>query len=100
MAIANSRWGILYCPKHGQSSSMKRWSKIESCLLEQNIEFDFVQSERQASVTRLVNMLINNGYKTIIIVGGDAALNDAANCLMSVDKDIRTQLPWDLYRTG
>lgn len=100
MAIANSRWGILYCPKHGQSSSMKRWSKIESSLLEQNIEFDFVQSERQASVTRLVNMLINNGYKTIIIVGGDSALNDAANCLMSVDKDIRDSIALGLIPNG
>jgi diacylglycerol kinase family enzyme len=37
-------------------------------------------------------MLISNGYKTIVIVGGDSALNDAVNCLMNVEKDLRDQI--------
>ena len=89
MANANNRWGVLYCPKHSRSGSRKRWNKIESCLQEHGIDFDFVQSERQEGVSRLVNMMINNGYKTIVIVGGDSALNDAANCLMMADKETR-----------
>ena len=100
MSITNSRWGILYCPKHCKSSSRKRWSKIESCLREHGIDFDFVQSERQTSVSRLVNMLIGNGYKTIVIVGGDSALNDAANCLMSVDKETRESIALGLIPNG
>lgn len=100
MSITNSRWGILYCPKHGKSCSGKRWSKIENCLREQKVEFDFVQSKKQTSVSRLVNTLINNGYKTIIIVGGDSALNDAANSLMSVDKETRDSIALGLIPNG
>lgn len=96
----NKRWGILYCPKHNHSGARKRWVKIENCLREQGIDFDFVQSEKQAGVVRLVNMLINNGYKTIIIVGGDSALNDAANCLMSVDKETRDSIALGLIPNG
>lgn len=45
-------------------------------------------------------MLINNGYKTIVIVGGDSALNDAANCLMSADKEIRESIALGLIPNG
>ena len=100
MITANTRWGILYCPKHGRSASKKRWGKIENCLRAQGIDFDFVQSEKQEGVVRLVNMLISNGYKTIIIVGGDSALNDAVNCLMSADKDTRESIALGLIPNG
>ncbi|MDO4160794.1 MAG: diacylglycerol kinase family protein [Prevotellaceae bacterium] len=100
MAIDNTRWGILYCPKHGIKSSKKRWTKIENCLKERNIDFDFVQSENPDGVTRLINMMINNGYKTIVIVGGDSALNDAVNCLMSADKEVRESIALGLIPNG
>ena len=98
--MANTRWGILYCPKHSATGSKKRWNKIESCLRDHGIDFDFVQSEKQEGVVRLVNMMINNGYKTIIIVGGDSALNDAANCLMAVDKETRDSIALGLIPNG
>ena len=39
-----------------------------------------------------MTMLIRNGYKTIIIMGGDSALNDAVNCLMSEEKQVRESI--------
>jgi YegS/Rv2252/BmrU family lipid kinase len=92
MAVESSRWGILFCPKHDISSPRKYWARLQRALDERKIEFDFVQSENTESVERLVNMLINNGYKTIIIVGGDSALNDAINCLMQTDKQTRDSI--------
>ena len=100
MAIPNNRWGILYCPKHATRGAKKRWSKIEYCLRSQGISFDFVQSEKQEGVVRLMDMLISNGYKTIVIVGGDSALNDAANCLMSVKKEVRDTITLGLIPNG
>ena len=63
--INENKWGILYCPKNG-FGSRKYWEKIQKCLCEFEIDFDFVQSENSGSVERLVNMLISNGYKTIV----------------------------------
>lgn len=100
MADVKNRWGILYCPKQGLANSRKRWAKIEACLKANEIEYDFVQSENQSGVVRLVNMLISNGYKTIIIVGGDSALNDAVNCLMAVDKETRDTIALGLIPNG
>ena len=68
----------------------------EQCAL----DYDFVQSENQKSVERLVKMFINNGYKTIVIVGGDSALNDAVNCLMQVDASVRNQIALGIIPNG
>ena len=100
MTMSNTRWGILYCPKHGVSGAKKRWSKIESSLKSNGIDFDFVQCERQEGVVRLVNMFIDNGYKTIVVVGGDSALNDAVNSLMSANKEERESIAFGLIPNG
>ncbi len=99
--MENHRWGILYCPRASWlHSSHSRWEKIEKCLKAEHIEYDFVQSENVGSVDRLVKMLINNGYKTIVIVGGDSALNDAVNCLMQVDKTVRNDISLGVIPNG
>lgn len=99
--MEQTRWGVLYCPKHeGFSSPRKRWEKIERCLKEEGVDYDFIQSENQKSVERLVTMMINNGYKTIVIVGGDSALNDAVNCLMQVDRETRENVALGIIPNG
>lgn len=98
--INDNRWGILYCPKHETFSSGKRWEKIERCLKANGIEYDYLQSENSASVERLVKMMINSGYKTIVIVGGDSALNDAVNCLMLTERSIRETIALGVIPNG
>ena len=95
------KWGILYCPKGGLLSNPKRrWERIEAALHEQNIEFDKIQSESVGSVDRLITMMIANGYKTIVIVGGDSALNDAVNCIMQTDKATRESIVLGVIPNG
>lgn len=98
--ISDDRWGIVYCPKHERFRRTSRWERIEKCLHDNGVEYDFVQSESMGSVDRLVRMLINNGYKTIVIVGGDSALNDAVNCLMQVDKSVRDTIALGVIPNG
>lgn len=85
MSKENSRWGIIYCPKEGKTGSQKHWSAIRKYLKEKDVHYDFVQSEDKESVERLAAMLADNGYTTIVVVGGDAALYRALNGLLSVD---------------
>ncbi len=94
------KWGIIYCPKSGSFRPQKRWEKIEKALRLNHIDYDFVQSEQSNSVDRLVTMMINNGYKTIIMVGGDSALNDAVNCLMLADKQTRDEVRLGVIPNG
>lgn len=94
-----ARWGVLYCPRRSYHSK-KRWGRIERCLRDNGIDFDFVQSENVDSVERLFKMLMSNGYRTIIIVGGDSAMNDAVNCMMRVDKVTRDDISLGLIPNG
>lgn len=99
MAVNENKWGLLYCPRGGWRSA-KRWEKIEKVLRQQGVDYDFVQSENQKSVERLVKMFVNNGYKTIVIVGGDSALNDAVNCLMQMDASERNEVALGVIPNG
>lgn len=98
--MQNSRWGIIYCPKQGVYHSHKRWERIRTYLTEQKIDYDFVQSEGIESVTRLTKMLCENGYRTIIIVGGDSALNYALNALLSLSDEVRTETALGIIPNG
>lgn len=98
--MTTDKWGVLYCPKYRTGSRHKYWEKVKKTLADNGVDFDFVQSENENSVVRLVNMMINNGYKTIVIVGGDSALNDTVNCLMSVEKDVRDSIAVGVIPNG
>lgn len=100
MAVESSRWGILYCPRHSFRASRKHRQKVEAALAMRNVEYDLIQSESSSSVERLVRMLIHNGYKTIVIVGGDSALNDAVNCLMECDLELRRSIALGIIPNG
>ncbi len=93
----SSRWGVLYCPK-GHNSKMRE--KLQRILDERNVLYDLVQSESTDSVERLMTMFIHNGYRTIVIVGGDSALNDAVNCLMREEPEVRRQVALGVIPNG
>lgn len=98
--VTDNRWGIIYCPKHERMGRGKKWERVKKCLQDNGIVFDFVQSENSGSVERLVKMFVNNGYRTIVIVGGDSALNDAVNCLMQVEKGVRDTVALGVIPNG
>lgn len=99
MMMEESKWGVIYCPKNGFRGG-KRWERIEKCLKEAGIDYDFIQSEATDSVDRIFRMLVNNGYRTIVIVGGDSALNDVVNSLMQMDKAQREPIAIGVIPNG
>lgn len=100
MAVEETRWGIVYCPRGGRKNKRKRWERLQRELDSRGVLYDFVQSETSDSVERLVTMLIHNGYRTIIMVGGDSALNDAVNCLMREERQVREQVALGVIPNG
>ena len=93
----NTTWGVLYCPK---GRGTKHREQLRHLLDERHVSYDFVQSESADSVERLVTMFIRNGYRTIIIVGGDSALNDAVNCLMHQAPEVRQEVALGVIPNG
>lgn len=92
------RWGILYCPKVGAMRPMRRWKEICQYLAEKGVEYDSIMSENFSSIERQARMLADNGYETIVVVGGDGALQDALNGVMASDN--RTSVSLGLIPNG
>lgn len=99
MAVNENKWGVIYCPKH-TFRNKSRWDVIERVLRAHRIDYDYVHSESAGSVDRLVKMMVNNGYSTIIIAGGDSALNDAVNSLMQFDAEVRQRVSLGVIPNG
>ena len=82
MSVEAGKWGVIYNPKAGTRKVQKRWKEIKEYMDQKGVAYDYVQSEGFGSVERLAGILANNGYATIVVVGGDGALNDAINGIM------------------
>lgn len=95
-----SPWAIIYCPKQGVRKSQKRWERIQELLTARNVSYDFVQSESPESVERLAHMLCQQDYDTLIIVGGDSALNRAVNGMLTLDDSVRERIAIGIIPNG
>lgn len=82
MSVEPEKWGVIYNPKAGTRRVQKRWKEIKAYMDDMGVNYDYVQSEGFGSVERLAGIFANNGYRTIVVVGGDGALNDAINGIM------------------
>lgn len=86
------RWGIIYCPRIGAVNKIKKWREIRAYLIEKGVTYDYIQSEDYGSVERLARMLVDNGYETIVVVGGDGAIQDALNGIMASENRANVSL--------
>ena len=100
MAVEPNRWGIIYNPKAGTSKVQKRWEEIRGYIESRGVDFDYVHSEGYGSVERLARTLANNGYRTIVVVGGDGALNDALNGILSSSVEQKTDIALGVIPNG
>ncbi len=100
MAVEQTRWGIIYCPKEGVRKTHKRWEAIQAYLKEKQVDYDFIQSESPDSVERLAGMLVANGYVTIIVVGGDTVLNRALNGMLMQEAEAHSRVALGVIPNG
>ena len=96
MNTGNNKWGIIYHPRAGTRKARKRWTAIRAYIDSKQINYDYVQSLGYGSVQRLAHDYAEQGYRTIVIVGGDGALNDAINGIMTA----KTSFPKDEIAIG
>lgn len=88
-----NRIAIIYCPNHwGWGNQQRKRERIVEALETSGLKYDFVQSESAESVGRLFVMMINNGYRNVVVIGGDSALNDIINHLMAMEEEIRKEV--------
>ena len=100
MSIEPNKWGVIYNPKAGTRKVQKRWKQIKEYMDSRGVTYDYVQSEGFGSVERLAGILANNGYCTIVVVGGDGALNDAINGIMHANIEYKNEIALGIIPNG
>ena len=100
MKVDKDRWGIIYVPMAGARNGQKRWRQIRDYLELRNVKYDCVQPDGSGDVERTTSMLVENGYRIIVVVGGDEALNGAINGIMFMPKEVRNELTFGIVPNG
>lgn len=95
-----SRWGIVYVPMAGVRKKHRRWHQIKEYLELKKVQYDYIQSEDYGAVERLTRMYVENGYKTIVLVGGDMAVNDAINGIMTSSVEDLSSVSFGIIANG
>jgi len=72
-------WFVIVNPNAGKRKGEKDWLEIAAQLTASGIEFINVFTEHRNHAVLLARKYIENGYRNIIVVGGDGTLNEVVN---------------------
>ena len=82
-------WFVIVNPNAGKRKGEKDWLEIAAALTDAGIEFVNVFTEHRNHAVLLAQKYIENGYRNIIVVGGDGTLNEVVNGIF-IQKHIPT----------
>lgn len=74
-------WLVIVNPNAGRQKGSRDWKKIKPLLVKHDFIFHEIFTERPGHATEISKKHIEEGYKRIIIVGGDGTLNEVINGL-------------------
>jgi YegS/Rv2252/BmrU family lipid kinase len=75
-------WLIIANPYSSGGKTKKKWPLIEKYLQSEEIEYQIQWTKEKNHATRLSKEAIQNGFKTIISLGGDGTHNEVVNGIM------------------
>ena len=75
--MIENKWGVIVNPHSGNKKVPKHWSRIYRLLCEMDAETHFTTAPAHA--IELAKKLVENGYRKIIVIGGDGTLSEVVN---------------------
>lgn len=82
----NDRYLVIVNPNSGSKKGAKDWDHIARLLTSENITFDNIFTEHKNHAIYLSREAVINGYRKIIVVGGDGTMNEVINGIFSQDE--------------
>ena len=99
--MKQEKWGIIYNYKAGiRRYTRKRWNAIREYLVERRVPFEYAVASEYGSAEELAVRFVKRGFRTIVIVGGDGAVNDVVNGIMKSDIKDKTQIHLGIIPNG
>jgi len=75
----NHRWLVVVNPNAGSRKGEKDWPTISRLLNDNNFDFEALFTENRKHAIQLTSNAIGEGFRKIIVVGGDGTLNEVVN---------------------
>src|SRR5215208_113487 len=92
---------VILNPYSNRWNSQKRWPEAESALNAAGVDFDLVISQKKGEIVELAEKAVYQKCSSIIIVGGDGSIGDAANGLMRAAQSSKgPSIPLGIMPTG
>lgn len=77
---------VIVNPNSGSRKGLKDWDLIAKLLVQYGIEFDNIFTEHKNHAIEISRKAVLDGYRKIIVVGGDGTMNEVINGVFSQDK--------------
>ena len=98
--MSDQKWIAIVNPNAGAGKCKKDWPKIRDLLKKYNVSFDSVYTEKRYHAMILTRKKIREGYKKIIVVGGDGTLNEVINGLFAQKNIVTTDITLGMIPVG
>jgi YegS/Rv2252/BmrU family lipid kinase len=76
-----SRWMVIVNPKAGRGHGLRDWPTISNRLNFSGVDFTCVFTEKKFHAVELTVKAVNDGFRKIVVVGGDGTVNEVVNGL-------------------
>ena len=76
-------WFVIVNPNAGKRKGEKDWHQIAKRLKEAGIEYAKAFTEHRGHAMELARRCVEDGYRNIVVVGGDGTLNEVVNGLFA-----------------
>lgn len=75
----SERWAAIVNPVAGRGRGLTDWPQISALLRDEGIEVDAMFTLRKYHATELAVWAVRQGYRRIIVVGGDGTIHETVN---------------------
>lgn len=98
--MTNQKWIAIVNPNAGAGKCKRDWPVIKDLLNKFNISYDTVFTKKRFHAMILTRNKIREGYKNILVVGGDGTLNEVINGLFAQKDLITTDITLGMIPVG
>ena len=74
------KWFAIVNPVAGSGRGLADWPQISKLLRDNHIVPEYAFTERKYHAIELAVEAVNNGFRKLIVVGGDGTIHEAVGC--------------------
>ena len=98
--LRGNDWMVIVNPNAGKGRGEKDWERISGLLVLHHISFEHIFTCCQKHAITLARDGILNGYRNIVVVGGDGTLNEVVNGVFTQEACPSTDITLALVKVG